>query len=254
MLLETEAEFASDKTKAGKGRFSRWRMEHASRHGNVQPGLYGKPMFEHHMNKQILDSLHLSELGLPKTPWKWGLLNNCSDDARGLVADKLSEWKHPLDTRRKDDNRDRRQKWFNGEKWATFMAGERGSPGGPIAIATLALIMAQDMQANGTQGEDVGPSPVVPVQGGRGRGDAARGRGGRAARGRGRGRNAFTDRSTAEVDVDAPVLVGDRAQHKHVPSAMERAVDPEDLEMIRASSTARGRRRSSTCSSPSMPT
>lgn len=145
VLLETEAEFASDKTKAGKSRFSRWRMEHASNHHNIQPGVYGKPMFQHHMDKQILDSLHLSELGLPKTPWKWALLTNYSDDARGLIADKLSEWKHLLDTRRKDDNRDRRQKWFNGEKWATFMAGERGSPGGPIAIATLALIMAHDM-------------------------------------------------------------------------------------------------------------
>ena len=41
------------------------------------------------------------------------------------------------------------QKWFTGEKWATFCSGERGSPGGPIAVATLVLIIADDMQARG---------------------------------------------------------------------------------------------------------
>ena len=232
LLLKTEAEFASDKTKAGKARYSKWRMAHASSHHNIQPGTYGKPMFEHHMDNQILDALHLSELGLPKTPWKWGLLNNCSDDARAAIADKLSEWKHPLDTRRKDDNRDRRQKWFNGERWASFMAGERGSPGGPIAIAHLALIMAQDMQANGTEGKDRGPSPKPLPQGGRGQGDAARGRtpGGR---GRGRGRAAFTERRAVDGAADEEPPGATRAEHKHVPSAMELAADPEDLAIIR---------------------
>ena len=125
LLLKTEAAFASDKSKAGKSRYSKWRMTHAACHQNIQPGVYGKPMLEHHLKRQILDALHYSELGLPKTPWKHGLLNNCSDDARSQIEDKLSEWKHPLDTRRKDDNRDRRQKWFNGERWATFMHGRR---------------------------------------------------------------------------------------------------------------------------------
>ena len=55
------------------------------------------------------------ELGVPKTPWKHGILNNASDDARQKISDKLAEWKHALDCRRKDDNRSRAQKWFTGE-------------------------------------------------------------------------------------------------------------------------------------------
>ena len=58
---------------------------------------------------------HLSELGVPKTPWKYGVLNNCSDDAREEIGALLKHFKHPLDTRRKDDNRCRAQKCFTGE-------------------------------------------------------------------------------------------------------------------------------------------
>ena len=38
-----------------------------------------------------------------------------------VVSQTLKEWRHPLDPRRKDDNRQRAQKWFTGEKWHSFL-------------------------------------------------------------------------------------------------------------------------------------
>ena len=105
----------AEKTKAGKARFSRWRMEHAHEHGNIQPGLYGEPLLRHDLDKQLLDPLHLAELGIPKTSWKHGVLNHASDDAREQISEQLKVWKHPLDCRRKEDNRCRADKWFTGE-------------------------------------------------------------------------------------------------------------------------------------------
>ena len=212
-MLATEAALSADKSKAGKDKFSKWRMAHASLHKNVQPGKYGKPTFHHDMDKQILDPLHQAELGVPKTPWKHGVKNNASDDAREKISQQLAEWKHALDMRRKDDNRCREQKWFTGEKWATFCAGERGSPGGPIAIATITLIIAEDMQAHGID------SSAAMEAGSGGRGNA---RGG----GRGRGRGLLAPSSAA---APAPPSSGVR----HVPTAVEKEADPEDLEMIR---------------------
>ena len=148
-MLATEAALAADTTKAGKARFSKWRMDFAHKHGNLQPGVYGRPTFEHDFSEQILDPLHYSELGMPKTGWKHGVKNNASDDARELISELLKSYKHPLDMRRKEDGRAAAQKWFTGEKWATFCAAERGSPGGPIAIATIMMIVADDLLANG---------------------------------------------------------------------------------------------------------
>lgn len=117
-LLAMEAELEKDKSKAGRNRFAEFRMRHAHRgvvnHLNVQPGVYGKPLFRHHMEKQILDALHLGVLGLPKTPWKHGVKNNASDEALERISEQLKLWKHPLDMRRKDDGRVREQKWFSG--------------------------------------------------------------------------------------------------------------------------------------------
>ena len=109
-MLELEKLLSSDTSNAGKARYSAWRMEHARAHFNIQPGSYEKPMFEHHMNNQLLDSLHLAMLNLPKIAWKHAVLNNASDDARVQISDMLAEWRHPLDTRRKDDKRVRAQK------------------------------------------------------------------------------------------------------------------------------------------------
>lgn len=117
-LLALEVELEKDKSKKGRHRFTEFRMRHAHRgpanHFNVQPGLYGKPLFRHHMEKQILDALHLGVLGLPKTPWKHGIKNNASDEALEKIGEQLKIWKHPLDMRRKDDGRVREQKWFSG--------------------------------------------------------------------------------------------------------------------------------------------
>ena len=63
-LLKEEAALMAVQTKAGKSKFSKWRTDFSTRHFNVQPGDYGKPMFHHHMNKQILDPLHYAELGI----------------------------------------------------------------------------------------------------------------------------------------------------------------------------------------------
>ena len=148
-LLEEEERLSSDKSKAGKARFSRWRMAHALKHRNIQPGEYGRPFFDLDLDDFILDLLHLAELGVPKTPWKHGILNNASDDARQQIEDLLAEWRHKLGCRRKDANRVSAQKWFTGEAWSSFCAGLRGSPGGPVAIAKIVKIIADDMQRRG---------------------------------------------------------------------------------------------------------
>eukprot|EP00966_Prymnesium_polylepis_P073327 1702477-Prymnesium_polylepis.1 len=75
-LLAQEAQLAADLTSKGKRQFSEWRLAHAKTHFNVPPGHYGRPMLYHHLDDQILDSLHLAELNLPKLPHKYGLLNN----------------------------------------------------------------------------------------------------------------------------------------------------------------------------------
>ena len=51
-----EAELAADDTKKGKARFAKWRLAHAHTHGNIQPGLHGKPMFHHDLDDQILET------------------------------------------------------------------------------------------------------------------------------------------------------------------------------------------------------
>ena len=138
-LQQTLDELAADTSNSGKAKLSRFRMNHAHAHGQVQPGRFGKPFLKHDIGtRQIIDPLHHAQLNTAKAvPWKHGILNNSSDDAREAISEKLREWKHPLDTRRKDNNRVRRDKWFTGERFASFIKGERGSPGGPIAIAAL---------------------------------------------------------------------------------------------------------------------
>ena len=206
-------------------------MRHAHAHGEVCPGEYGRPMLFHDMDDQLHEPLHLSELGLPKTFWKYGILNNASDDARDAVADKCAFWKHPIDCRRKDDNRQRQQKWFSGEKWGTFCAGERGSPGGPVAIATLVLIVADDMQARGvTCGacELDAPLPAVATA-------AAAPTKAAPKKKKARGKAAFAARAaTSEVAPCGTPQVAEPVETlEHRPTALERECDPEDLAIIR---------------------
>ena len=176
------------------------------------------------------------------SPWKHGILNNSFDDARDAISGKLSEWKHPLDTRRKDNNRLASDKWFTGERFATFMKGERGSPGGPVAIAMLVLIVADDLisrgvaRGSGSLEDAVAPAPTPAGNRGNGRGgSSARGRTG-GGRGRGRSKAAFADRRTSRAVVtvshpDAAEAV--EAELIHVPTKAELDADPADLDIIR---------------------
>ena len=245
-MLAKEAELAADTSKKGRTKFTQCRMQHAWKgpvnHLNVQPGLYGKPMLRHHMRKQILDGLHLAQLGAPKTSWKHGIKNNASDDAREEMSMQLKAWKHGLDMRRKDDGMCREQKWFTGEKWASFCAGKDGSPGGPIAIATLVMIIADDLTLRGVDhgaGERV-ETTVATTAGGRGSGRGARGG---AAMGRGRGRASFAAkqavRSVAAVAMDPALppdptlLQAERARLQHKPTAVELAANQKSLAVLR---------------------
>ena len=147
---------------------------------------------------------------------------NASDDARAQISAQLSLWKHPLDCRRKDDNRVRAQKWFTGEKWASFCLGIKGSPGGPRAIAAIVLIIAQEMQLNGTVAPDVVAAPAAAAA---------------PTRPAGRGRGAFQARVNSAPPAAAPApaapAMASRTEMPYKPSAIEQAADPEDLKVIR---------------------
>lgn len=240
-LKSEEERLSSDTSKRGKATYCDWRMKHAATHDNVQPGLYGRPYMHHDLDDQILEPLHYAELNMNKTLFKHGILSHASDDARALIAEQLKEWKHPLDTRRKEDNRRGNQKWFTGERWRTFAAGQRGSPGGPKAIARLVKIIADDLQLRGVDSgsnvasvqqrekapatSDESPDSLVP-NGGRGRNTSG-------GRGRGRGRQAFNRRLETHAPSSDNALQVWSAQVQHQPTAMERAADPEDLSIIR---------------------
>ena len=252
-LLAEEQKLAADSTKKGKARFSAWRLKHAHAHSNIPPALYGRPMFHHHFDRQILDALHYGALGLPKTGWKHGVLNNASDDARGKISEYLAEIKHPLDTRRKDDNRSRAQKWFTGERWLTCCSGERGSPGGPQAIAKIVMIIADDLEergvsrGSGAAAETLAAKTVCPpiaaaasvatpaTQSGK--------KGGKGKGGGGGARNAFMARFAAQraeaVAVEPSpqpakdVLQATRAEVTHVPTEIERNSNQAALKKIR---------------------
>ena len=160
----------------------------------------------------------MAELNLPKLPFKHGILNNASDDAREAISEMLKGWRHPLDTRRKDDNRQRAQKWFTGEKFHSLCAGTKGtSPGGPVAIATLVLMIANDMQLNGT-GTDAAAAPAPAA----------------AAPANRRGKHALTDGRSTTAAAAAVPLTASRAELTLAPTAIELAADKADLDIIRA--------------------
>lgn len=243
-LIAQEKSLSAVETRSGRAAFARFRLEHAHSHNNIQPAQYGKPLLHHSMRDQILDSLHYSKLGLGKIPWKYGILNNASDDARDAISKQLAAWKHPLDCRRKDDNRMRAQKWFNGESFHSFLAGHGGSPGGPVAIATLVFIIADDMQQRGVSSgqSELLEQPVtsavaiaLPTQVLPPLPPAARARAGRRAK--------FVEANAAmhalqssetmcgETEtasrVPAPTI-------EHQPTSIERDASAEDLDIVRA--------------------
>lgn len=141
----------------------------------------------------------------------------------------------------------RAQKWFTGEAWASFCAGERGSPGGPIAIATLVLLVAEDMQKQGTCKEpEAQPLLALTTQPDTTQPDTAE-RGGR--RRRGRGRDSYTRRASSSMvstntgpepdaqqeaeDDQEPPAIATLAHLQFIPTQMEEKCDAADLDIIR---------------------
>ena len=132
------------------------------------------------------------------------------------------------------------QKWFTGEGFESFCAGTRGSPGGPIGVATLVMIVADDLQergvARGAGVPEEAEAPAPTAAGNRGAGVGAAANRAARGRGRGRGRGAFLDRRTSTAVVVAHpggVAVAERAELQHVPTRLETECDAEDLEIIR---------------------
>eukprot|EP00965_Chrysotila_dentata_P160033 5284593-Pleurochrysis_carterae.AAC.2 len=111
-----------------------------------------------------------------------------------------------LDCRPKENNRVSANKWLTGERWATFCARERGSPGAPIVIATLVMIIANDLQVRGVQsGSGAGGSAVEAEQ-------------------------AATPSAVSETDNPVGGTGPSRPQVEHVPkTAAEPSTDPEEL-------------------------
>ena len=236
-LLAEEKKLAAVLTKTGKQAFSKWRMAHAKMHFNIQPGEYGAPFFHYDLDDFLLDLLHLAELGIPKTPWKHGILNNCSDDSRAAISDYLTEIKHPLDTRRKDDGKSRVDKWFSGEKFASFCRGDKGSPGGPVAIAKCVKIIADDMQLRGVTAGGGSATEIEPVQAAIALPSAPPKLTGKAAKAAksaaARAVAPAVAVATLAASGDTGALQASRAKLVHVPSEMEKAADPAHVKIIR---------------------
>ena len=80
------------------------------------------------MDDQILDALHVSQLNLLKIPYKHALLNHASDDARELISEQLKVYKHPLDCKKKENNRVREK---------NFSPASRSAPSSRASVAVL---------------------------------------------------------------------------------------------------------------------
>ena len=70
-MMAMEVELKQVLSRSGKAKLSKWRLEHAHRHLNVRPASFGSPMILFDIDDFLLCNLHMSELGLPKTPWKF---------------------------------------------------------------------------------------------------------------------------------------------------------------------------------------
>ncbi|KAL1522538.1 hypothetical protein AB1Y20_017525 [Prymnesium parvum] len=113
------------------------------------------------------------------------------------------------------------QNWFTGERWLTFCAGERGSPGGPQAIAKIVKIIADDLEARGVNS---GSAAVA---------EAADGEAEVAPR-KSSGRAAFTQRALAKrAASDNQHLFEEPTEVRHVPTEIERSSNQAALQKIR---------------------
>ena len=199
-------------------------MKHALEHDNIQPGKFGSPLIQYDMDDFLLDLLHLAELGIPKTPWKHAILNNCSDDAREEIDDLLKSFNHRIDCKRKDANRVTAEKWFTGEAWSSLCAGTKGSPGGPAVIAKVVKIFADDMQKRGvTIGAGSAEEEITALAATKSKGKA--GTAGKLA--------ALAVSVTAPSTAKPSLLQEKLASLKHQPTNMEKAADSEHLKIIR---------------------
>lgn len=144
--------------------------------------------------------------------------------------------RHDLDfkTPSQDDNRQRAAKWFTGEAWTSFCAGHGGSPGAPIAIATIIMIIADDMQQRGVtcgSGEaadnlaTTGVGATAPAHGVPKKTSTSR-----------RDRFASSNASKAAgIDraIGDPQPAAEAQQLEREPSSLEIEADQEELKIIR---------------------
>ena len=82
-------ELRADDSKAGRANSSRWHSERAKCHLNIKAGPEGLSVLRLPTRRSYLCHLHVARLNLPKTPWKWGLLNHMSDEGRERAQIKL---------------------------------------------------------------------------------------------------------------------------------------------------------------------
>ena len=132
----------------------------------------------------------------------------------------------------------RADKWFSGEKFASFCRGDKGSPGGPCAIAKCVKIIADDMQLRGvTQGIWSAPkTQPLPAQANTLAQLCAPKLTGKAAKmAKAAGAHAAAAVDLAELAAPGAdnLLPASRAKLTHVPSSMERAANPEHVQIIR---------------------
>ena len=217
----------SDTSKGAARRLSEFRSRHSNIHGNVKPGEHGQPFFDAEvMTTFLLDMLHGLYLNLPKIAWKHAILANCPDGCREEIAVYLKSIGHPLDTRKKDDGRQRESKWFTGEGFHSLVAGKRTSPGGPVAFATIVKIIGDALR---DVPPEVAAPPSKPKPKPKAPAAARRGRKGATYSGFGAPTHA-RDESESEEDEAPPPP----PPPPHVPTAIEGAADAASLDLIKA--------------------
>ena len=119
--------------------------------------------------------------------------------------------------------------------WRTFVMGERGSPGGPRALANIVMILAEDLQQRGISVDaegrvlPVGPildGPPMPAP------TAPAGNKKKSARASFLERTQVTASGSSAV-ASAATALATEARAQRIPSAFERGCDPQDLQAIR---------------------
>ena len=219
----------ADTSKGSARRLSEYRAKHSNAHRNVKPGEHGQPFFDApDMKSFLVDMLHGLYLNLPKIAWKHAILANCPDGCRELVAEYLKSIGHPLDTRKKDDGRQRESKWFTGEALHSLVAGKRSSPGGPVAFATIIKIIGDALLA----APHVAPEAAAPKPKPKPAAAARRGKRGATYSGFGAPTHARAESEPESNSEDeAPPLPP--PPPPHVPTATEHAADAASLALIK---------------------